>query len=107
MDCGVYKIDSTYVELPEVPQPFGVVRVNAVVKAFRFIMKQSYICALIAMMVSPASQSFLSAAVLPLIRGHPPTPGFLRWIVWSLLMTHPQTSFESFEGLIFDALKYS
>ncbi|KAI2649318.1 Piezo-type mechanosensitive ion channel component 2 [Labeo rohita] len=50
MDCGVYKIDSTYVELPEVPQPFGVVRVNAVVKAFRFIMKQSYICALIAMM---------------------------------------------------------
>ncbi|XP_016106437.1 piezo-type mechanosensitive ion channel component 2-like [Sinocyclocheilus grahami] len=50
IDCGVYKIDSTYVELPEVPRPFGVVRVNAAVKAFRFIMKQSYICALIAMM---------------------------------------------------------
>uniref|UniRef100_A0A673GY89 Piezo-type mechanosensitive ion channel component 2-like n=1 Tax=Sinocyclocheilus rhinocerous TaxID=307959 RepID=A0A673GY89_9TELE len=50
VDCGVYKIDSVYVELPEVPQPFGVVRVNAAVKAFRFIMKQSYICALIAMM---------------------------------------------------------
>uniref|UniRef100_A0A8C1JDG6 Piezo-type mechanosensitive ion channel component 2a, tandem duplicate 2 n=1 Tax=Cyprinus carpio TaxID=7962 RepID=A0A8C1JDG6_CYPCA len=50
VDCGVYKIDSTYVELPEVPQPFGVVHVNAAVKAFRFIMKQSYICALIAMM---------------------------------------------------------
>ncbi|ROI79293.1 Piezo-type mechanosensitive ion channel component 2 [Anabarilius grahami] len=50
MDCGVYKIDSTYVELSEVPQSFGVVRVNSVVKAFRFIMKQSYICALIAMM---------------------------------------------------------
>ncbi len=57
MDCGVYTIDSVYVELPEVPQPFGVVHVNAVVKTFRFIMKQSYICALIAMMVSPASQS--------------------------------------------------
>ncbi|XP_048031199.1 piezo-type mechanosensitive ion channel component 2 isoform X2 [Megalobrama amblycephala] len=50
MDCGVYKIDSTYVELSEVPQSFGVVRVNSAVKAFRFIMKQSYICALIAMM---------------------------------------------------------
>ncbi|XP_016298733.1 piezo-type mechanosensitive ion channel component 2-like [Sinocyclocheilus anshuiensis] len=50
IDCGVYKIDSTYVELPEVPRPFGVIRVNAAVKAFRFIMKQSYICALIAMM---------------------------------------------------------
>ncbi|KTF80399.1 hypothetical protein cypCar_00043871, partial [Cyprinus carpio] len=50
VDCGVYKIDSTFVELPEVPQPFGVVHVNAAVKAFRFIMKQSYICALIAMM---------------------------------------------------------
>uniref|UniRef100_A0A672M614 Piezo-type mechanosensitive ion channel component 2-like n=1 Tax=Sinocyclocheilus grahami TaxID=75366 RepID=A0A672M614_SINGR len=50
VDCGVYKIDSVYVELPEVPRPFGVVRVNAAVKAFRFIMKQSYICALIAMM---------------------------------------------------------
>ncbi|XP_043081658.1 piezo-type mechanosensitive ion channel component 2 isoform X2 [Puntigrus tetrazona] len=50
VDCGVYKIDSVYVELSEVPQPFGVVRVNAAVKAFRFIMKQSYICALIAMM---------------------------------------------------------
>lgn len=54
MDCGVYKIDSTYVELSEVPRSFGVVRVNSAVKAFRFIMKQSYICALIAMMVSPA-----------------------------------------------------
>uniref|UniRef100_A0A671MJG5 Piezo-type mechanosensitive ion channel component 2-like n=1 Tax=Sinocyclocheilus anshuiensis TaxID=1608454 RepID=A0A671MJG5_9TELE len=50
VDCGVYKIDSVYVELPEVPRPFGVVRVKAAVKAFRFIMKQSYICALIAMM---------------------------------------------------------
>ncbi|XP_026094030.1 piezo-type mechanosensitive ion channel component 2-like isoform X2 [Carassius auratus] len=49
VDCGVYEIDSVYVELPEV-QSFGVVRVNAAVKAFRFIMKQSYICALIAMM---------------------------------------------------------
>ncbi|XP_026056683.1 piezo-type mechanosensitive ion channel component 2-like isoform X1 [Carassius auratus] len=49
VDCGVYEIDSVYVELPEV-QPFSVVRVNAAVKAFRFIMKQSYICALIAMM---------------------------------------------------------
>ncbi|XP_067291682.1 piezo-type mechanosensitive ion channel component 2 isoform X2 [Pseudorasbora parva] len=50
MDCGVYKIDSTYVELSEVPPSFGVIRVNSAVKAFRFIMKQSYICALIAMM---------------------------------------------------------
>ncbi|XDV46792.1 hypothetical protein PO909_016629 [Leuciscus waleckii] len=50
VDCGVYKMDSTYVELSEVPQSLGVVRVNSVVKAFRFIMKQSYICALIAMM---------------------------------------------------------
>uniref|UniRef100_A0A9J7X3X7 Piezo-type mechanosensitive ion channel component n=1 Tax=Cyprinus carpio carpio TaxID=630221 RepID=A0A9J7X3X7_CYPCA len=50
VDCGVYEIDSVIVELPEVPRPFGGVRVNAAVKAFRFIMKQSYICALIAMM---------------------------------------------------------
>ncbi|XP_065150860.2 piezo-type mechanosensitive ion channel component 2 [Paramisgurnus dabryanus] len=50
MDGGVYKIESAYVELSEVPNPFAVVRVNSAVKAFRFIMKQSYICALIAMM---------------------------------------------------------
>lgn len=53
MDGGVYEIESAYVELSEVPNPFDVVRVNSAVKAFRFIMKQSYICALIAMMVSP------------------------------------------------------
>ncbi|XP_056594418.1 piezo-type mechanosensitive ion channel component 2 isoform X1 [Triplophysa dalaica] len=50
MDGGVYEIESAYVELSEVPNPFDVVRVNSAVKAFRFIMKQSYICALIAMM---------------------------------------------------------
>ncbi|XP_073797456.1 piezo-type mechanosensitive ion channel component 2 isoform X2 [Danio rerio] len=48
LDCGVYRIDSAYVELSELP--VAVVRVNSVVKVFRFIMKQSYICALIAMM---------------------------------------------------------
>lgn len=57
MDGGIYEIESAYVELSEVPNPFGVVRVNSAVKAFRFIMKQSYICALIAMMVSPDIQA--------------------------------------------------
>lgn len=85
MDCGVYKIDSTYVELSEVRQSFGVVRVNSAVKAFRFIMKQSYICALIAMMVSPARQSSLSVAVLdPLFSARPPAP--------NLVITHDKVN---------------
>lgn len=75
MDCGVYKMDSTYVELSEVPQSLGVVRVNSAVKAFRFIMKQSYICALIAMMVS--------MTVLP-FRSISDSRPFLRGPIWSL-----------------------
>ncbi|XP_051543569.1 piezo-type mechanosensitive ion channel component 2-like isoform X1 [Myxocyprinus asiaticus] len=51
MDGSVYQMDSAYVELSDGPHSFvKVVRVNSAVKAFRFIMKQSYICALIAMM---------------------------------------------------------
>ncbi|KAL7887586.1 hypothetical protein AOLI_G00053070 [Acnodon oligacanthus] len=51
MDSSVYEIGPVQGELPgAVSSSVKAVRVNAVVKTFRFIMKQSYICALIAMM---------------------------------------------------------
>uniref|UniRef100_A0A3B4DJB2 Piezo-type mechanosensitive ion channel component n=1 Tax=Pygocentrus nattereri TaxID=42514 RepID=A0A3B4DJB2_PYGNA len=51
MDSSVYEIGPVHGELPgAVSSSVKAVRVNAVVKTFRFIMKQSYICALIAMM---------------------------------------------------------
>ncbi|XP_030623248.1 piezo-type mechanosensitive ion channel component 2 [Chanos chanos] len=51
-DASVYEIDPSHGEFLEVSVDVSErsVRVNAAVKAFRFIMKQSYICALIAMM---------------------------------------------------------
>ncbi|KAI4904294.1 hypothetical protein NFI96_010885 [Prochilodus magdalenae] len=51
MDSSVYEIGPVQGELPgAATSSVKAVRVNAVVKTFRFIMKQSYICALIAMM---------------------------------------------------------
>uniref|UniRef100_A0A8B9LFH1 Piezo-type mechanosensitive ion channel component 2a, tandem duplicate 2 n=1 Tax=Astyanax mexicanus TaxID=7994 RepID=A0A8B9LFH1_ASTMX len=51
MDSSMYEIDPVQDELPgALSSPEKAERVNAVVKTFRFIMKQSYICALIAMM---------------------------------------------------------
>ncbi|XP_066538548.1 piezo-type mechanosensitive ion channel component 2 [Hoplias malabaricus] len=50
-DASVYEIDQVQGELPRAnDSSVKAVRVNAVVKTFRFVMKQSYICALIAMM---------------------------------------------------------
>lgn len=51
MDTSVYEISPVLSGVPGLPET--TIRVNAVVKIFRFVMKQSYICALIAMMVSP------------------------------------------------------
>lgn len=57
MDTSVYEMerpqrdDSSDTEEDEEDNHGGLRRVNAAVKAFAFIMKQSYICALIAMMV--------------------------------------------------------
>ncbi|XP_036438753.1 piezo-type mechanosensitive ion channel component 2 isoform X2 [Colossoma macropomum] len=51
LDSSVYEIGPVQGELPgAASSSVKAVRVNAVVKTFRFIMKQSYICALIAMM---------------------------------------------------------
>ncbi|TSK16057.1 Piezo-type mechanosensitive ion channel component 2 [Bagarius yarrelli] len=47
-DACVYEIGAVLSGIPGLPE--RPVRVNAVVKIFRFVMKQSYICALIAMM---------------------------------------------------------
>ncbi|XP_058263845.1 piezo-type mechanosensitive ion channel component 2 isoform X1 [Hemibagrus wyckioides] len=48
MDTSMYEISPVHSGVPGLPE--RTVRVNAVVKIFRFVMKQSYICALIAMM---------------------------------------------------------
>lgn len=50
MDTSVYEISPVLSGIPGSPE--RTVRVNALVRIFRFVMKQSYICALIAMMVS-------------------------------------------------------
>ncbi|XP_062847263.1 piezo-type mechanosensitive ion channel component 2 [Trichomycterus rosablanca] len=48
MDASVYELDPMFPGAPGFPEK--TIRVNALVKVFRFVMKQSYICALIAMM---------------------------------------------------------
>ncbi|XP_053350077.1 piezo-type mechanosensitive ion channel component 2 isoform X2 [Clarias gariepinus] len=48
MDPSVFEISPVLSGVPGSPE--RIIRVNAVVKIFRFVMKQSYICALIAMM---------------------------------------------------------